>query len=169
MIKMDTLQKIYAGLKFKNSKTYIQSGNVVFRDTETEHEVLEKIIAKKILSHFGFEVPVVVKELAELTEVLKNNPFVNKRNEDVKSLYVTFLSQEPEQTNIDKIRGGQYASDEYILKGSTVYLFCPNGYGNTKLNNNFFESKLKVTATTRNWKTISELVNIAQKISNNKI
>jgi len=167
IIKMDALRKMYADLNFKNVKTYIQSGNVIFQDKKTKHEELEKKIAEKISDEFGFEVPVLVKDLDELTTVLKNNPLVNKRNEDITKLHVTFLSQEPEQANIDKIKNGQYASDEFILIGKTVYLFCPNGYGKTKLSNTFFENKLKIIATTRNWKTINELFNIAEKTSTN--
>src|SRR6202008_1647475 len=96
--------------------------------------------------------------------VLQNNPFINKRKEDVTKLHVTFLSAEPEKANIDKIKGGNYVADEFRVTGKTVYLFCPNGYGNTKLSNTFFENKLKVTATTRNWKTINELVIMATEL-----
>lgn len=159
-IKMDALQKMYADLNFKNIQTYIQSGNIIFQNKKTTHKDLEKKIAKNIFEEFGFEVPVIVKELGELTTIVKNNPFVNKRNEDLTKLHITFLSQEPEQINVEKIKGGQYQSDEFILIGSTIYLFCPNGYGNTKLSNTFFENKLKVVATTRNWKTTNELANI---------
>jgi uncharacterized protein (DUF1697 family) len=164
MIKMEALRKMFTDLNFKNVQTYIQSGNVVFQDKKTKSETLEKKIAKGISDEFGFEVPVMVKEVEELKNVLKNNPFVNKRKEDITRLHVTFLSAEPEQLHIDKIKEGQYAADEYIFSGKAIYLFCPNGYGNTKLSNNFFENKLKVVATTRNWKTINELVSIAEKI-----
>jgi uncharacterized protein (DUF1697 family) len=167
MIKMDTLQKIYSDLKFKNIETYIQSGNVIFQDEKTKHEKLEKKITKKIIDETGFKVPIIIRDLDELTTIIKNNPFINKRNEDITKLHVTFLSQEPEQANIENIINGQYASDEFFLTEKTVYLYCPNGYGNSKLTNTFFENKLKIVATTRNWKTINELFNIAKKISNN--
>jgi uncharacterized protein (DUF1697 family) len=162
MIKMEVLRKLYEELKFKNVKTYIQSGNVIFQTNKANTKDLEKKIAKKIKEVFSFEVPVLVKELDELIKVLKNNPFANKRKEDVKALYVTFLSEEPEKINIDKING-QYAPDEFILSGKVVYLFCPKGYGNTKLNNTFFENKLKVVATTRNWNTVNELVRMGSQ------
>ncbi|MEP6595920.1 MAG: DUF1697 domain-containing protein, partial [Ginsengibacter sp.] len=126
---------------------------------------LEKKISKKILEEFDFEVPVMVKSLDEINTVLKNNPFVHKRKEDDTKLHVTFLSHEPTTDNIDKINKAQYLPDEFILTGNTIYLFCPNGYGNTKLNNNYFENKLKAIATTRNWKTINELANIGDNIS----
>jgi uncharacterized protein (DUF1697 family) len=167
MIKMDALRKMYEELGFKNVKTYIQSGNVVFQYKKAKPEDLEKKIAKQIRTDFSFEVPVMVKEVNEIEDVIKNSPFV-KRKEDVTKLHVTFLSGEPEAVHINKIKEGNYGVDEYILKGNAIYLFCPGGYGNTKLNNNFFENKLKVVATTRNWKTVNELVNIAKEIESDK-
>ena len=168
MIKMPELLKMYEGLNFKKVKTYIQSGNVIFQTEKTTCSDLEKMISKKITSDFRFEVPVLVKEKKELVVVLKNNPFVNKRKEDITKLHVTFLSKEPEQMNLKKIKDGLYNGDEFIFSGKTIYLFCPHGYGRTKLTNNFFENKLKVVATTRNWNTINQLVEIAENISNDK-
>ncbi len=162
LLKMDALKAMYENLKFKNVKTYIQSGNVIFQFSEKNNQELEKLIEKTILKTFAFEVPIMVKGINEIENVLNHNPFVNKRKEDITKLHVTFLSEEPEQTLINKLKEGQYNSDEFIIVGKTVYLFCPNGYGNTKLNTNFFENKLKVKATTRNWKTTNELFNIAK-------
>jgi uncharacterized protein (DUF1697 family) len=164
MIKMPELQTLFEGLGFNKVKTYIQSGNVIFKAAAKNSSEIEKLIEEKIFEKFSLKVPVLVKTKDEVEEVLQNNPFVKATNVDVSKLHVTFLSKEPEQANVDKISKDQYLPDEFILKGSTVYLHCPNGYGNTKLNNNFFESKLKVTATTRNWKTVNELVNIANSL-----
>ncbi len=161
MIKMEDLRKMFETFNFKNTTTYIQSGNVVFQSVKKNNEDLENRISRQILNQFGFEVPVIVKNKDEFVEVLNNNPFVKVRKEDTSKLHVTFLSKAPETNLIDKITTGNYGEDEFILSGTTIYLFCPNGYGNTKLSNAFFESKLKVVATTRNWKTINELVRIA--------
>ncbi len=163
MIKMEELATLYKSLHFENVKTYIQSGNVVFQANQTDVHDLAKQIEERISERFGFQVPVMVKEKNEIASVLQNNPFI-KSKEDVSRLHVTFLSNEPNQTNIDKIKQAQYEPDEYFILGSVVYLFCPNGYGNTKLTNNFFENKLKVTATTRNWKTVNELMNMANTL-----
>lgn len=163
LIKMDALKIVFESLNFKNIKTYIQSGNIVFKCKTTKAHDLEKKIALQIKKEFDFDVPVIVKEIDELTTVLNQNPFLKK--DDITKLHVTFLSEKPEQTAIDKVKEGKYAEDEFIVIGKSVYLFCPNGYGNTKLTNTFFENKFKVTATTRNWKTITELVNIAEQVS----
>jgi uncharacterized protein (DUF1697 family) len=164
MIKMPELQTLFEGLGFNKVKTYIQSGNVIFKAAAKNSCEIEKLIEEKIFEKFSLKVPVLVKTKDEVEKVLQNNPFVKATNVDGSKLHATFLSKEPEQANVDKISKDQYLPDEFILKGSAVYLHCPNGYGNTKLNNNFFESKLKVTATTRNWKTVNELVNIANSL-----
>ena len=162
LIKMDALRKMFEDIKFKKVKTYIQSGNVIFESSKSTIESLEKKIMKGIKESFGFDVPVLVKDLSELKIVLKNNPFLKKQNEDVSKLHVTFLSEIPSKENVEKIQAGNYGADEFVLEGKNIYLFCPNGYGNTKLTNNFFENKLKLSATTRNWKTVNELVSIAE-------
>lgn len=169
MIKMDALRQLFAGLGFTNIQTYIQSGNVVFQDKKTKLQDLEKKIAKRIFEQFGFEVPVLVKELEDLKQVVKNNPFLSDNSKGISHLHVTFLSAQPDKENFKKIKEGQYQADEFELFDKSVYLYCPNSYSNSKLTNSFFENKLKVVATTRNWKTTNELINIAEKISTNKL
>ncbi len=165
MIKMDALKQMYSELGFKNIQTYIQSGNVVFQFKKSEAGKLEKMISKKLNETSGFEVPVIAKELQEIKDVLENNPFINEKHENTDHLYVTFLSEEPSKESIEKINSGQYSNDKFIIKGKTIYLFCSTGYGKTKLSNTFFENKLKLNATTRNWKTINKLADIAEKIN----
>jgi len=161
LIKMDALKKLFEDLKFQHVRTYIQSGNVIFESKKVDTKILENKIEKQILKTFGFEVPVLVKEKDELKKVIDHNPFLKNRNEDISKLHVTFLSSEPDTANISKLSDIKFNNDEFMIIGTAVYLFCPDGYGNTKLSNNFFESKLKVSATTRNWKTIIELNKLA--------
>jgi uncharacterized protein (DUF1697 family) len=163
MIKMSELQNLFESLGFIKVKTYIQSGNVIFEAEAKKPNEIEKLVKEKISERFGLKVPVLVKAKSEVEEVLQNNPFL-QTDVDVSKLHVTFLSAEPQQVNIEKINKDQYLPDEFVLRCIAIYLYCPNGYGNTKLNNNFFESKLKVMATTRNWKTLNELVRIANSL-----
>jgi uncharacterized protein (DUF1697 family) len=158
MIKMGDLIKALEELNFSNIRTYIQSGNIIFQCDKTDPSQLAVKIAGKISDHFRFEVPVVIRTLAELKQVSENNPFLVKRTEDVNKLHVTFLNKEPDPGDLRKAEENSFLPDEFIVSGKEVYLFCPNGYGRTKLTNTFFENKLKSTATTRNWKTIRQLL-----------
>ncbi len=164
LIKMEKLREAYSDLGFADVNSYIQSGNVIFKTGPTDSRALEERIRNRISKVFGFEVPVLVKEMKEVETVIFNNPFIKDKNKDIGFLHITFLSESPHQDDLDKLSTHNYTPDEFILIEKEVYLYCPNGYGKTKLNNNFFESKLKVNATTRNWKTINELYRIACNI-----
>jgi len=158
MIKMTALKTMFEDMHFENVRTYIQSGNVVFTAQSTVVRDLQKQIHEAIQESFAFDVPVIVLNEKEWSAVQDQNPFLEERSEDIAKLHVTFLSEEPQKDLVRKLEEtAQFPPDEWILSGRSVYLFCPGGYGNTKLNNNFFEKKLKVTATTRNWKTVNAL------------
>ena len=165
MIKMDALRLLFSELGFQHIQTYIQSGNVVFQDTEIIPLELEIKIKEAIAEKFGFDVPVIIIKLNELSEIIADNPFLKDAAKDINHLHATFLAREPAQECLDKIKEVTNQTDEFHIIGKAIYLYCPNGYGNSKLTNTFFENKLKVTATTRNWKTINELSNIAERIS----
>lgn len=168
VIKMDALKKSYADLGFTNIITYIQSGNAIFRFKNSEPHKIEKMIKNKISDEYGFDVPVIVKEAGVFKKVLRNNPFLNNNNVELSMLHVTFLSAKPAKSEVNRINEFDYSPDEFIICDDVIYLSIPGGYGNTKLNNNFFENNLNVKATNRNWKTVNELCKIAESVEKAK-
>lgn len=163
LIKMDALKKMYENLNFENIQTYVQSGNVIFSSKEKEPKKLERIISSKIETEFGFEVPVIVLNTKTLETIIENNPLAKNILKDISFLHVTFLADNPTQFDKESIIEKKQPEEEIEFTQNAVYLYCPNGYGKTKLNNNFLENKLKVKATTRNWKTTNELLKLASK------
>lgn len=163
LIKMDALKKMYEKLNFENVHTYVQSGNVIFSVIEKDSKELEKIITSQIEIYFGFEVPVIVMNAKSLEAIIENNPFVKDNLKESTSLYITFLMDSPTEFNKESIIEMKHPSEEIAFSSNAVYLYCPNGYGRTKLTNNFLENKLKVIATTRNLKTANELLKLATK------
>ncbi|HEX8516052.1 MAG TPA: DUF1697 domain-containing protein [Bacteroidia bacterium] len=159
-VPMAELKAMFEDMKFKNVRTYIQSGNVLFESNATDAAALSKKISKKIMETFGFDVPVVVVNKKELENAITKNPFVKEKNVVHEKLYFTFLAEAPPKELEEKISLPEGSSDRYSIAGTTVYLYCPGGYGETKLSNNFFESKLKIKATTRNWRTTNELLKL---------
>ena len=161
-IKMADLKSLMEELNFGNVRTYIQSGNVVFECDECPAKELEKSIEEKIAGHYGFQVPTMVKTPDELEYVLHHNPFFNDPDKDPKRFYVTFLDEVPAPELVEKLKGIDYHPEAYVLDGKNIYFFSPAAYGRAKMNNNFFENKLKVAATTRNWNTVMKLVEMAK-------
>jgi uncharacterized protein (DUF1697 family) len=161
-IQMSALNALYEELEFKEVSTYIQSGNVIFRASKNlSRQDLPKRIEEKIRKKYGFEVPVIVRTLGEMKKVLSRNPFLDKKRTETERLYVTFLIEKPNQVDCKSIEKFDCSPDKFTIVDREVYLYCPHGYGKSKISNNFFENKLKITATTRNWKTVNALVELA--------
>jgi len=156
-IKMANLKTSFEVLGFTNVQTYIQSGNVIFSSNNSQTKDLKKLIEKKILDEYGFQVPIILLRSEEWNTIMNTNPFLKEKENELEKLYLTILSEEPSSDNLKKLDGVDFSPDAFILKDKIIYLYVPNGYGRTKLNNNFFENKLKVSATTRNWKTVKKL------------
>ncbi|HNS43117.1 MAG TPA: DUF1697 domain-containing protein [Taishania sp.] len=163
IIKMDALRQLFENSGFSNVRTYIQSGNVLFSSEQTNTSELEQLIATQIEKEFGFQVPVLILTHLELQQIVENNPFLNDETKNPAFLHITFLASTPVEDAIDQLTIKKAEQEAFLLTQNALYLYCPNGYGNTKLTNNFIESKLKVQATTRNWKTTLELLKMAEK------
>ena len=157
IIKMDQLRGACEALGLEDVKTYVQSGNVVFKAPVQAAGKLAEKIAGKVLRQFGFSVPVLVKTAEEISEVTRNNPFLKEKDIDPAKLHVTFLSRAPEKAALKMLDAIAAGPDRFRCSDEVIYLHCPGGYGETKLSNNALEKALSVSATTRNWNTVSKL------------
>ncbi len=159
-ILMVDLKSLYEDLGFTGAKTYIQSGNVVFKFKKTKKEDLEQLIFEKIKRHYGFEVPNLILEAKDIESALNNNPYKDKEKP-----YFTFLSETPQQKNVEELQKHQFENEFYELKGKVIYAHYPNGAGRSKMTLNFFEKKLKVRGTARNLNTTKKLLELANNIN----
>lgn len=158
---MADLKALYENLGFENVTTYIQSGNVIFSSKVNSSAVLSKEIAGAIEGQYGFAVPITIRTREEIKKLIGGNPFLTRKNIDLSNLHVTFLESKPEPEQIKSLESIDSKGDEFSISGNEIYLYCPGGYGKTKLSNNFIESRLKQSATTRNWKTVNTLYEMA--------
>ncbi len=156
-IKMKEFQGFLQENGFSTVTTYIQSGNIVLKSQATDNKTISDKISTLIKNKYGYDVPIIVLQQAELETIVKNNPFNEQATEEATKVLVSFLTDSPSPELLQKFLANTYPTEEYKFEGKHVYLFCKNGYGKAKINNNFIESKLKVLATTRNWKTVLKL------------
>ncbi len=164
-VSMQDLRAVFESLGMRDVATYVQSGNVVFRTPKSDPNRLRKAIEEKILAELGMEVTVLIRSAGELGAVLRDNPFAGRTSDDA-TTHLTFLAEKPsvsklaELADIPDATRRSFGDDEFMVSGAeptAVYVFCPGGYGRTKLNNTFFEKRLGVSATTRNWRTVTKL------------
>ena len=157
-VPMVDLKKLCEALELQNVQTYIQSGNMVFELGRPEAILMLEMRLQQAFSEtFGFDIPVIIRTDEEWAESIAQNPFLKEENADIDRLHLTCLKELPKPELLEKIKGYQYLPDRYEIIGPNVFIFCAAGYGTSKLVNSFFESKLKSSATTRNWKTVVKL------------
>jgi uncharacterized protein (DUF1697 family) len=154
-IAMPALREALTSAGFSDVETYIQSGNVVFVASEPTEAATA--VNEAIRSAFGHEVAVIVRSAGQLRELIEANPFGDRDNSKT---HVTLLDRIPDKPFPD-IAPIALPGDTAYLNGADLYLFMPNGYGRTKLQNAYWERKLGVTATTRNWNTMRTMCRLA--------
>lgn len=167
MIKMADLKQALEAIGLLKVKTYIQSGNVLFKSDE-EDETLHKKIESKIEEAFGFQVAVILRTAEEIKQVVDNCPFSDKEILEAEStsegecLYVSLLSQVPSEEKLGKLSAYKGENEEYRINGREVYLLFRSSIRNSKLANNL--QRLDVPSTVRNWKTMNKLVALAKEM-----
>lgn len=161
IIPMSELKIIIENLDLKDVKTYIQSGNVVFKCNEKNRDKLSAKISLAIDKKFGFEPKVMLLSIGELEEAIKLNPF-KKGESDHKTLHVMFLSEIPSNPNMQAMETIKVKGEQFRLIEKLFYLYAPDGVGRSKLAANI-EKHLGVPITGRNWRTVQEVYSIAKE------
>lgn len=163
IVKMAILKDLLIKNSFKNVTTYIQSGNIIL-SSDLEKDVIATKVQQLIFDHFQLQIAVFCLDLNEMETALKNNPFTD--NIEPNKLFFTFLNEEPSVDLLADLAKIDFANDQFKVIDKVLYFYLPNGMSNSKLNNNFFEKKLKVTATGRNLNTMHKLIDLAKNSNN---
>jgi uncharacterized protein (DUF1697 family) len=163
-ILMADLKQLFIELGFSDVSTYIQSGNVLFStEKQEEEDQLAGKLEQSIYESFGFEVAVIIRNSYEVEKTIAGNPFLSQSNAEIEHLHLTFLKDIPATNNLTEINRLDFSPDRFQVIGKDAYIYCSAKYSDTKLTNQFFEKKLKVSATTRNWKTVIKLAELSKQ------
>jgi len=163
-IKMDALRALYESLKLKDPRTYVQSGNVIFRTTEKSHAQLAKKIQSAIQKSLGCCPAVILRTTDEMRKAVAASPFKQRKDLEPGKILVTFLDAQPpggSQATLDAFKD---YPEELHLKGRELYIYFPNGAGKSKLPWSSVEKFLKVTGTARNWNSVTKMLEIAEQM-----
>jgi len=161
-IKMDVLRALCESLGLQDAKTYVQSGNVVFRAKERPTAALARRMEDAIERKAGFRPAVVLRIAADLRAVIAGNPFAAREGIEPGKLLVTFLAAEPSPQAREEARAIKADPEELHVGGRELYIYFPNGVGRSKLSLAKVERALKVAGTARNWNTVTKLLEMAE-------
>lgn len=161
VLKMEDFKKVLEYLGYKNIKTYIQSGNAVFENSDSNKRRMEAEIAFEIKIKSIVTTVVIVLSMDELKSIVESHPLAGLGDAD--NLYVTLLSHQPQREDVEVLMETMNDIDKHEVKNRVVYSYYGNGYGTSKRSNNFIEKILKVSATTRNWNTMHKIMELCME------
>jgi uncharacterized protein (DUF1697 family) len=162
-ILMSDLKKLYEDLGYSQVSTYIQSGNVLFsadeKKTGSQHSAA---IETAILKELEFEIPVITLSIEEVKHLLEKNPLMQEKNPDPEHMHLALFQSAPDPASLKVPDPAVYAPDHFVLYKNAAFVYCPNGYGKTKLTNTFFEKKTGMAATSRSLRTMMKLAELGE-------
>ncbi len=163
-IKMDDLRSVYESLKFRDVRTYVQSGNVVCATDERDLERLAARIERAFEKKFGFQSDVALRTTRDLRQVMAKNPFAKRDGIEPAKLVVTFLTADPGDAARARVRAIPVGPEELFVQGRELYVYFPNGQGRSKLPTAAIERALGVSGTARNWNSVTALLEMAEAL-----
>jgi uncharacterized protein (DUF1697 family) len=162
-VSMPELRSSLAELGLEDVLTYIQSGNVVFRSASRDTSELAARIEGELVETFGVRSSVVIRTPAELEAIAADNPFLVRQADPRRQLHVLFLAGAPVADAVARLDPNRSPRDEFSLREREIYLHLPDGFGRSKLTIDYFERRLGVGATVRNWNTLLKLVELTRR------
>jgi len=162
IIKMDALRELYASLKFENPQTYVQSGNVIFKSSESNLHKIAKRLQDAIEKKFKCRPEIILRTAEELRMVIKKNPFAKRPNIEPGKLLVSFLASDPGDQARGNLRQQKFAPEEMHIAARELFIYFPNGMGKSKLPWSSLDKILHTPATGRNWNSVNKMLEMAE-------
>jgi uncharacterized protein (DUF1697 family) len=161
-INMEALRTLCTSLGLRDVQTYIQSGNLVFREEGEDPVTLAQRLEKAIEASFGFRPAVIVRTASELRKVIAKNPFAGRAGMEPNRLLVVFMDSVPTRQARDQLLAMPCEPEELRINGREVYIYYPSGMAHPKIPLVRIEKTLQCASTGRNWNTVNKLMAMAQ-------
>ncbi len=156
-IRMEALREMFASLGYKNVKTYINSGNVIFETIEADDNALAAKIEQAIQAEFSLNIKVMVRTISEIEGIIKNNPFDGQFTND-KDLHVLFLAEALSEEKKNLLLANNNEFEQFAVRNREVFCLLRVRVLDSLLGKDYIGKKLKTPATGRNWRTINKIV-----------
>ena len=151
LISMSDLRGALESGDFQSVRSYLQSGNIVLKSSETEGDDLESRLEDLIQSRFALKIDFIVRSAQEWTDVIAQNPMPQEARSDPSHLLVHFLKRPATQDEMNRFAAACDGADETVCAGPKgIYIYYPTGVGKSKL-------KIPFRGTARNWNTVLKL------------
>ena len=164
LIKMQELVRILSAAGFRNVRTYIQSGNVIFDSASANSAAVRRKLERTLEKAFGYRVTVVLRTLPELQRLIRREPFKTVTTESDVMLFVVLLADDPKtKPKLPLISEKENLTVIEVQDGAAFVVARRKENGRSGFPNAFVEKTLGVSATTRNWNTVTKILGAAEK------
>jgi uncharacterized protein (DUF1697 family) len=160
-IAMADLRTVLETLGYGSVRTHLQSGNVVLESGATAAR-LKREIEDGIAADLGVEVEVFVRSQKEIAAVIAHDPLGAVADNPSRYL-VSFLSGKPSAAGVKEAKAIDVDPEQFVVHGREIYAWHPDGVHNSRLAKVLSEKRLGVTATARNWNTVTKLLELANE------
>lgn len=158
-IKMETLREVCVSLGFENVVTYINSGNVIFETVKVDDKKIAAKIESAIENEFALKIKVIVRTMAEIENIIANNPFAGQFEND-KDLHVFFLDEELPPERCELLLSNNNENELFAVQNREIFCLLRVSVPNSLIGKDYIGKKLKVPATARNWRTVNKISEI---------
>lgn len=166
-VGMAELRSLCESLGLAGARTFLQSGNVIFRTRAQNLDRLAQRIADAIEGEFGFRPAVVLRTLPELKQAADRNPFAARSGMEPSKLAVVFLARDPGREAREATLRIPAGPEELRIEGREMYIYFPNGMARPKLSMPLVERTIRTPGTARSWNTVRRLIALADEIDAN--
>jgi uncharacterized protein (DUF1697 family) len=163
-IKMEALKTLCTSLGLRDVQTYIQSGNIVFREDSEDPPKLARRLEERLEADFGFRPAVIIRTASELRKVIAKNPFAGRADIEPSKLLVVFMDRVPTRQARDQVLAMPCDPEELCVNGREIYIYYPNGMARPKIPLVRLEKALQCASTGRNWNTVNKLLAMAEAL-----
>ena len=160
-VKMETLREVCIALGFQNVKTYINSGNLIFETAKIDDKKLAEKIEKAIEKEFGLQIKTIVRSIAEIENIVKNNPFAGQFEND-KDLHVFFLDEQIPDEKRELLLANNNENEQFAVQNREIFCLLKISVLDSLIGKDYIAKKLKVSATARNWRTVNKISELMQ-------
>lgn len=160
-LAMADLRHFFAEIGYRDARTLIQTGNVVFEADARSGPELEAFLEGEAKKRLGLETAFLIRTPEEWSELVSGNPFPDKAKDDPRKLYLTALKEAPTAPAFAALKDAITGPERIHASGRNLYIDYPTGMGNSKLTNVVIERKLKTLGTARNWNTVLRIAEMA--------
>ena len=163
-IKMADLRDLYRDLGFRNPRTLLQSGNVIFEAADADLAAVGARIEAGIRGHFGFEAQALLRTPEAFRAALADHPFSAEQRERGSHAMIVFLSGAPAERALATLRENNPGREVIFAAADALYVFYTDGVARSKLDTKRIETTLGVAASARNWNTCGRLLKLLREL-----